>query len=155
MTQPATTLTIVFFLLVSAGCEGQRYKPAAWDAAPRVKDAGIEDSDTTKAGARIPPLPEVTDWMSPGSPKRRIGSARGGYRGNANSYRGNAGPYRGMASPYRGNTNSYRGNVNPRQYNNPLRPYRGNAGDWRGSSYRGDQMPRKNSSERNGPYRGY
>jgi len=180
MTRSLLKFSLLTLLLLTAGCESQKFKPAAWDAAPRVKDSALDDFDTgtKKPSRRIPPLPEVTDWMSPSSPRRRVSGSP--YRGNVSPYRGNFSPYRGDASPYRGYVSApggaspYRGdsaNRYPatkfpyRGYVNPLRPdlsgqqslYRGNQktpkrqyGEWNSPSqaYRGNQGP-----ARNDPYR--
>ena len=159
MIRSYSALMLTICLLLSVSCEGQRYKPAAWDAAPRAKNTGIADSDNAPTNANVPPLPEVTDWMSPGGPKRRAvaggtGSRVRAYRGNAMPYRGNAGGYRGNALPYRGKAVPYRGNANPyrniRRYDNPLRPTR----PGQRKTYRGN-VGTSNPSERSTPYRGF
>lgn len=147
-------------LVVAVGCERQKFKPASWDAAPKVEGSVLDDFDgEKKPNAKIPPLPEVTDWMSPDSPRRVIlgGPYRGNvspYRGKVSPYRGNVSPYRGNASPYRGSTVPYAGDVRTR---NGAAAYRGNTGQSSAAQIpaRGYGNPlRPSASNRNQAYQG-
>ena len=101
-------ISCILCLLFVAGCE-EKYKPAAYKAAPRVEAGDAEsDNDAQAKSSR----PDVTDWTSPdairGNRKLPVGAR--GYRGDA--YRGyGSGAYSGIGRNYRGygKSSAYRG----------------------------------------------